>query len=138
MTLKFKKTAVISAWGWSFCVNFIVESDPSEMSPGFVVLHGVPMRTGERKRLIIDSLIRQQWPILCYRAVAQAADKIALSSWTRPKRTRYFISVTDTVFKVIKLCISEANNSFNGFNGKSGLSSTIELRIGFRSMQEAY
>lgn len=33
-------------------------------------------------------------------AIAQVGDKVSLTSWTREKKTRYFISITDVAFEV--------------------------------------
>lgn len=90
------------------------------MRAGLTVLQGAPSRTGERKRLVIDSsgfirtrpragVPRQEWAKAAgrksknYEAVAKEGDKISLGSWTRPEKTRYFISATDTAFEVMKL-----------------------------------
>ena len=128
-----EKIAVVSAWGWSLCVSSIIGSDPGEMRPGFVVLQGVPMRTGERKRLIVDCGYPGINKHLLYTAIAEAGDEATLSSWTKPKRTRYFISVTDTAFEVVKLLDSDPVDGDKGSDGKA-----INIRIGFRGMQNLY
>lgn len=147
-----KEIAVLSAWGWSLCVSSIVDSDPSEITPGIVVLQGVPMRAGERKRLIVDipskltmnehgsrsTNSRDPSFGINYITVAQAGDKVELASWTRPKQTRYFISVNDTAFEVIKSLSSERVDAGHGSNGKNILPLAGELQVGFRHMQEIY
>lgn len=148
-----KRIAVFSAWGWSLCVSSIVTSDPSEITPGIVVLQGVPiMRAGERKRLIVDipSILTMNTILnparnkdrdpfwLNYILVAQEGDKVELASWTRPKKTRYFISVNDTAFEVTKLLSSEPVDAGNRSIGKDVLPYAGELRAGFRHMQEMY
>ncbi|MCJ1424475.1 hypothetical protein MMC29_002363 [Sticta canariensis] len=152
-----KRIAVLSAWGWSLCVSSIVDLDPSEARPGVVVLQGVPMRTGERKRLIVDipgSLTMSATDrVLKYEknryakyegnhiTVAQAGDKVELGSWTRPKKTRYFISVNDTAFEVSRSLSSEPVG-LAPFGDRSIEKNILpyagELRAGFRHMQEMY
>lgn len=149
-----ERIAVLSAWGWSLCVSSILDLDPSEAGPGIVVLQGVPMRTGERKRLIVDipgsltmRAMVEDWPYEKNRnernhiTVAQAGDKVELASWTRPKKTRYFISVNDTAFEVSRSLSSEpvglvpfGDRSIE----KNILPYAGELRAGFRHMQEMY
>lgn len=65
------------------------------MRPGFVIFQKIPMRTRERKRLILASLRISAGKSTDYKSVAQAGENVALCSWTRPKKTRYFISVTN-------------------------------------------
>lgn len=150
-----KEIAVISAWGWSLCVSSVVGTNLSDMRAGIAVFQGVPSRTGERKRLVIDScgfvrarpregVAQQEWAKAAgyksnnYEAVAMKGDKISLESWTRSEKTRYFISVTDTAFEVMKLYKSTPIQDAIGASGKIAFPYPGELRAGFRSMQEAY
>ena len=91
-----KAAAVISAWGWSICTSSIIGDDPSQLRPGLAVFQGVPMREGERKRVIFDTYGRsisgraKPEPLRKYEVTAAPGDSVALGSGTRPEKTRYF------------------------------------------------
>lgn len=131
--------SVISAWGWTLCTASVVDSDISGLDAGLAVFQGVPMRKGERRRLILDSGIRNPWPykfkserrdeLSKHRIFAKPGDTKALRTWTRSKRTRNFIATTEEAFEVLKQyecrSLEEPQVSW-------------EMRIGFWSMQHLY
>ena len=144
-----KRTAVISAWGWSLCVGSITCHDPSELDAGLAVYQGVPMRRGERKRLILDSFSSYA-PVRNYQnhsrlehhnnyvAVANPGERLEMTSWAIPKRTRNLISATEKAFEVSKIYRCEPDES-DGFRRVSdSVSEGEEIRLGFRCMQELY
>ena len=129
-----KDAAVISAWGWSICTSSIIGDDPSQFRPGLAVFQGVPMREGERKRLILDTFGNQSyrsnpkmWPPHKYEVAAAPGDSVALGSWTRPEKTRYFIGVSDNAFEVAKIYVCRSRQDPTAF---------ADVRVGFRFMQE--
>ncbi|MCJ1462593.1 hypothetical protein MMC07_001195 [Pseudocyphellaria aurata] len=145
---RLEDVAVLSAWGWSICVSAIAGSDPNDIRSGIAVCQGVPMRSGERKRFIVDTFHR--WTGLetnpdylshktrNHVVAAQAGDKVALTSWTRAKKTRYFLSVTDVAFEVsITMSLEPAPISDDLVHGKR-IYFDGELRVGLRCMQEMY
>ena len=108
------QAAVISAWGWTMCTGSVLANDLSELNSGIVVVQGVPMRDGERKRLIVDSRISnynntfssldpKKTRFSDYTAVASPGDHLALSTWTKSKKTRHFIAPSDDAFEVMKV-----------------------------------
>ncbi|CAF9904130.1 MAG: hypothetical protein HETSPECPRED_003374 [Heterodermia speciosa] len=132
--------AVISAWGWSICMGSLTVDDPSRLAPGLAVFQGVPMREGERRRLIVDGIPRsvlneeKKEGLQKYEVVAGPGDGITLSSWTtRQEKTRYYIAVSDTAFEVAKVYVCRSL-----LRHKTSSASTSELRVGFRKMQELY
>ena len=96
--------SVISACEWTLCTASVIDSDISGLNAGLAVFQGVPMRTGERRRLILDGRIRNPWPYKAtnarrdelskHRVFAQPGDTKALRTWTRSKHTRAFIATT--------------------------------------------
>ena len=134
-----QKISVISTWGWTLCTGSVIENDPSELHPGLAVFQGVPMRKGERRRLILDSGIRNPWPYKAkyerrdelskYRIFAKPGDTKTLRTWTRSKKTRHFIATTEEAFEVLKLyeCRSLEVPQVSW-----------EMRVGFYSMQHIY
>lgn len=129
-----KDAAVISAWGWSICTSSIIGDDPSQFRPGLAVFQGVPMREGERKRLIRDTFEdqlcrsdRRSGPLRGYEATAAPGDSVALGSCTRPAKTRYFIGVSENAFEVAIVYVCRSRQDPTAF---------AELRVGFRFMQE--
>ena len=134
-----QQIAVISAWGWTLCTGSIVANDPSDPNPGISVVQGVPMRRGERRRLILDSGLRNPWPYKTdnrrrdelgkYKPIAGPGDTKPLSTWTRSKQTKHSIATTEDAFEILKVyqCRSFAEPQI-----------TWELRIGFHRMQEIY
>ena len=127
--------AVISAWGWSVCMGSLTADDPSRLAPGLAVFQGVPMREGERRRLIVDGIPRsvlneeKKEELQKYEVVAGPGDIVTLSSWTKQEKTRYYIAVSDTAFEVAKVYVCRSLRD---------KTSTSELRVGFRKMQELY
>ena len=131
--------SVISAWGWTICTASVIDSDPSGLNPGLAVFQGVPMRKGERRRLILDSGIRNPWPYKAedkrrnelsrYRIFAKPGETRTLRTWTRSKKTKNFISTTEEAFEVLKLyeCRSFEEPRVSW-----------EMRVGFWSMQYLY
>lgn len=146
--IRIEDVAVLSAWGWSICVSSIVGTDLSDIRSGIVVCHGVPMRSGERKRFIVDTFHKlsglktssTESPRVAnnHVAIAHAGDKAELTSWSKEKKTRYFISVTDVAFEVNKTISSEPVDISDGFFKQRIIPFGGELRVGFRSMQEMY
>lgn len=128
--------SVISTWGWTLCTGSVIENDPSELYPGLAVFQGVPMRKGERRRLILDSGIRNPWPYKAtnekrdnlgqYRVFARPGETKTLRTWTRSKKTRYFLATTEDAFEVLKVyeCRSLEEPEISW-----------EMRVGFRWMQ---
>jgi len=128
--------SVISTWGWTLCTGSVIENDPSELYPGLAVFQGVPMRKGERRRLILDSGIRNPWPYKAtnekrdslgqYRVFARPGETKTLRTWTRSKKTRYFLATTEDAFEVLKVyeCRSLEEPEISW-----------EMRVGFCSMQ---
>lgn len=133
------RAAVISAWGWTICTGSVLANDPSEMNPGIAVTQGVPMRDGERKRLIVDAHSHNQSIYESYdgdkpslgnwTAVASPGDHLALSTWTRSKKTRYFIAPSDYAFEVMKVYACHAI---------SNPEVSWDIRLGFHEMQRYY
>ncbi|KAL8823647.1 MAG: hypothetical protein Q9191_005671 [Dirinaria sp. TL-2023a] len=133
------RIAVISTWGWTLCTSSIVANDPSNLYPGLSVFQGVPMRKGERRRLICDSGLRNPWPYKAenrrrdelgrFRAIAGPGETKTLSTWTRSKQTKYSIATTEDAFEILKVyqCRSFADPQ-----------STWEVRVGFHDMQSIY
>ena len=129
--------SVISAWGWSLCVSSINCMDPSQIRSRNSIIQGVPMRSGERKRVILDSFKGSGSyqsihfdRLKPYQILAQFGDQVSLDSWTRSRNTRFFIGVSETAFQVAMAYEVEALNGEKGiFAGR---------RYGFRSMQETY
>ena len=131
--------AVVSAWGWTLCTSSIVANDPSNMYPGLSVFQGVPMRRGERRRLILDSGLRNPWPykaenkrrdeLAKFRPIVGPGDTGTLSTWTRSGQTKYSIATTEDAFEILKVyrCRSFAEPQI-----------TWEVRVGFYWMQLTY
>lgn len=143
--IRIEDVAVLSAWGWSICVSSIAGTDPSEIRSGIAVCHGVPMRSGERKRFIVDTFHKfsglktsDKGANDNHIGIGKAGDRLALTSWTKAKKTRYFISATDEAFEVNKTISSEPMDISNEFFEKKIVPFGGELRVGFRSMQEMY
>lgn len=111
------KEAVFSAWRWSICLNSLTCRDPSEIRPGFAVPHGVPMRNGVRKRLMLDGFIasgsgpqaresekKREQKSTDKKIVARPGDEISVqSSRTISQKTKNLIAVTDTAFEVAQV-----------------------------------
>lgn len=144
------KAAVFSAWGWSICLNSLTCRDPSEIRPGFAVLHGVPMRNGVRKRLILDGFIasgsgpqaresekKREQKSNDNKIVARPGDEISVqSSRTISQKTRNLIAVTDTAFEVAQVY------TFKPLGGEVAVKAshleTKSEKLGFRAMQDIY
>ena len=134
-----QRAAVISAWGWTICTGSVLANDPSELNPGIAATQGVPMRDGERKRLIIDThvnyhSIRRTYddgkPDLSnWAAVGSPGDHLALSTWTKSKKMRYFIAPSDSAFEVMKVYACHA---------LSNPEVSWDLRMGFHEMQQLH
>lgn len=134
-----ERAAVISAWGWTICTGSVLANDPSELNPGIAVTQGVPMRDGERKRLIVDSRnndygIRRSYeggkaPLGNYAAAGFPGDSLALSTWTKSKKMRYFIAASDDAFEVMKVYACRA---------LTDPEASWDLRMGFHEMQQYY
>ena len=134
-----QQAAVISAWGWTICMGSVLANDPSELNPGIAVTQGVPMRDGERKRLVVDTHVR--YPIIRpeydgakphlgnWAAAASPGDHLALSTWTKSKKMRYFIAPSDSAFEVMKVYACHA---------LSNPEISWDLRIGFHEMQQLH
>lgn len=129
------QASVISCWGWCVCLGSVIGDDPSSLFPSLAVLQGVPRREGERKRLIVDGhttvvhgakrkCIEGQYDIS-----ASPGDSIALESWTRPGKTRYFVGATEDAFEVAKVYTC---------NSVTDPAASQNTTIGFRGMQEVY
>ena len=128
--------AVVSAWEWNDCTSSIIGHDPNTFGSGLAVFQGVPMREGERKRLIFDTDpchfrggTCTAEPLRRYEAIAGPSDSVALGSWTKPDKMGYYIAVSDIAFEVAKFYVSRPRHE-----------PTIlaEARTGFRKMQDAY
>ena len=140
--------AVISAWGWSIGLSSIASRDPSDLRSGITIYQGVPMRAGERKRFIVDGFKssgaspkeRQQVidESTDYEAVAKPGEKIDLRSWTRPKKTKYLLGVSDTAFEVVKIIACESITDPNGKLHKIINPREAQHRFGLRLMQDVY
>lgn len=101
-----RQVSVISTGGWTLCLGSIIENDPSDLHPSIVVLQGVPMRKGERRRLITDIPPREDAPqyhtsvserkkeLSKYRIFAKPGERKKLRTWTRSKKTRHLIATT--------------------------------------------
>ncbi|MCJ1228102.1 hypothetical protein MMC12_004763 [Toensbergia leucococca] len=134
--------AVVSAWGWSLCVNAITATDPSQIKPGIVVILGVPMRYGERKRWILDGAAgyggygaRNAASLshkleTDYVAVARPGDQVTVESWTRPKKTKFYIEVSEIAFQAAKHF--ECERIINEGRTEYG------ILLGFRGMQDLF
>lgn len=134
-----QRAAVISAWGWTICTGSVLANDPSELNPGIAATQGVPMRDGERKRLIVDTHVDYHSfsrafddgkPNLAdWAAAASPGDHLALSTWTKSKKMRYFIAPSDSAFEVMKVYACHA---------VSNPEVSWDLRVGFHEMQQLH
>ena len=134
-----QRAAVISAWGWTICTGSVLANDPSELNPGIAVTQGVPMRDGERKRLIVDTHVEYHsvrklhddgLPDLgVWAAAGFPGDHLALSTWTQSKKMRYFIAPSDSAFEVMKVYACHA---------RSNPEVSWDVRIGFHQMQQLH
>ncbi|KAI4188152.1 MAG: hypothetical protein L6R41_002338 [Letrouitia leprolyta] len=129
------RLAAVSASGWTLCVSSVVAKDPSDIKSSMTLVPGVPTRRGERKRMILDGFPNRpisvaddtQGPM--YIPVAGPGQKCDLRSWTKPRKTRYFIGTTDEAFEVAKIFECEPITANWGFE-------TEQLRLGFLAMQQ--
>ncbi|KAI4173938.1 MAG: hypothetical protein LQ343_002706 [Gyalolechia ehrenbergii] len=129
------RLAAVSASGWTLCVSSVIAQDPSDIKSGLTLVPGVPARRGERKRLILDGFpnrpisIADDKPPNVYTPIARPGQKCDLSSWTRARKTRYFIGTTDEAFEVAKVFESEPIVTNSGFVAE-------QVRLGFLAMQK--
>lgn len=127
--------AAFSSWGWTICMGSFVADDPCGLAPGLAVYQGVPMREGERRRLIIDGLrrevlgVKRKELLQRHESIAGPGDVITLGSWTKQEKTRYYIAVSDAAFEVCKVYTSRSRHD---------TSATSELRVGLRAMQNVF
>ena len=130
-----EQASAISCWGWCICLGSIVGDDPSSLFPTLAVLQGVPRREGERKRLIVDGRTSNDYDPdkvkmnAAYDVAASPGGNVALESWTRPGKTRYFIAATESTFEVAKVYTSHS---------LTDPTATKSLMTGFRKMQDTY
>ena len=130
-----KNAAAISSWGWCICLGSMAGDDPSRLCPSLAVLQGVPRREGERKRLIVDGTAKnvyyEQGKKIddSFELTAGPGESVALESWTRPEKTKYYIAVTDVAFEVGKVYSTRSI---------ADPSASRDVIIGFRAMQNAY
>ncbi|KAI4284431.1 MAG: hypothetical protein L6R35_004915 [Caloplaca aegaea] len=130
--------AALSASGWTICVSSVVAEDPGDTSSSLTLVHGVPARGGERKRLILDGFLKRnisfesqtEPPRNPYTPVAWPGDQCTLTGWTRPRKTRYFIGATDEAFEVAMVYESEPAAI------RDPAFEPLTMRLGFRYMQD--
>lgn len=141
-------TSVVSAWGWSLCLSSVASHDPSD-ALDISFIRGVPTRSGEKRRYIIDGAWSLRKEVLGlfgdditkFTVAAYPGEQCQLRSITCPKPKKYFIGVTDDAFEVVNIFAYELPHRTYKLP-PSILGSTQphptegSISCGFRSMQE--
>ena len=144
-----REAAVVSDWGWCICVSSIGAEDPCDIRTGLAVVQGVPMRTTERRRFIVDlqtlegsqrvdkaETAKRQAPettketmLGTYQSLAGPGERFPRENWTSAVKPSYYIGLTNESFQVTKRIRCKARDN----NTDWSLIST-----GFRSMQDTF